>query len=111
MCSGALNIIEIDYSAFFSNLSRQSITTVHPSEMFNTNFFNPIYQIKVGQRFDYKMAPNMGTELNGLFFPSNNPLPLDGRPAFFLPLKATPIPIGVFIWSSQVPKKGGERYG
>ena len=40
----------------------------------------------------------MGTELNGLFFPSSKPLPLD---FFFL----TPIPIGF----SQLPKKGGGK--
>ena len=47
----------------------------------------------------YKMVPNMGIELNGLFFPRRSPLPLD----FFLPY----IPIGF----SQVPKKGGDRFG
>ena len=41
----------------------------------------------------------MGIELNGLFFPSSKPLPLE----FFLVFFFTPIPIGF----SQFPLKGG----
>ena len=80
--------------------------------MLNTKFLYPIHEVKVGQwlnykvlicvakggghrgnrRFPYyKMVPNMGIELNGLW-------------TFFL----TPIPIGFLIWSSHVPKKGGD---
>ena len=45
----------------------------------------------------YKMVPRMGIELNGLFFPSSSPFPLD-LDFFFIP-----IPIGFF----HVPIKGG----
>ena len=99
MCSRSSYIIKINYSTFFSNLFWKFITTIYSSKMFNTKSFYPIIKIKVGKRFNYKMLPRMGIELNGLFFPRSSPEPLD-LDFFFL----TPIPIGF----SQVPKKGGD---
>ena len=64
--------------------------------MFNTKSFYPIHKVKVGQRFDYKMVPNMGIELKGLFFPRRRPLPLD----FFFFLH--PFQLGFPIYQKRV---------
>ena len=99
MCSSSLNIIEIDYSALFLYLWRQSISAKDVSEILHSKFGNPVKEVKIRQWFVYKIDPSIAIELNGLFFPSNSPAPLD----FYF----TPAPIGFF----QLPKKGGGKYG